>query len=1071
MALIPNSSLQGIDKATRAFNLLEESIKATSVVHKKLVKDLQFKTSQDFKNLDKEIKQVTLAEKELIQIENEKIKLLKQEEQLLQAKNRTQTQVRKEQERQNKEQERQVKIAKRLRAETKKASSTFERQSKTLKRLTRRFKDVALEEGRTSKNALRLERAMKRVQKRLDGVSTSSRKLKVSLSDSLGSVTSFATGAGAIAGGVLLAGRAISSAVNIVKDFEQAGANLAATLGDLATEDNINKLGEDAKRLGASTAFSATQVRSLQTEFAKLGFNPDAIVNATEATLNLAAATGSDLAEAAAIAGATLGGFGLAADQTQRVTDLMAKSFSISALDINKFKESMKTAAPAARAVGVSVEETTAILGTLAKAGISGSKAGTSLATAFINLNEKGLNLEKGLEKVSASSDKLGTAVDLVGKEAAKAFLVLAEGTEITKGYEESLIDAAGAAKRMADIQLDTLNGSIKILNSSWEGLILSMDDGSGVMSDIAKNVIQDLSKALAIIAGESKEAKKEFSFLGTVLTVIKTSFEVLIGVVKIFLTPLKLMIDGIIFLGEAIVKAARRFEFINKILGGTGGLFTLLTKILNNLPEIVDKVVDRVIKSLTRLVKFDFKGAFSEVTTGISDDIKELLADVKKVEKGGLFTSLLDQIKNVGDKIQKEGKKIGKKLGDSVEDGLAKARRDALAQQNKDFNDLLLQRQSQSVTLAKEVANEEIERLNMSEEFNQKRLDNAVRAIEKETTALIEQSNLRTAILLEKEDLTATQRTKTIEAAEEERRLILNAGQKRITDLTEKAENERLELIKKSDAERKKILQDGFKQAAGFIDKGAEAQRKAHQERLNQFDEEIAASRKLQDSLAEDARRGVADAEENLVFARQKEREATLERIQEVERQKRVEEGLVFLKLLASNAGNSNIKNPVITSIAQFTAARLFISALSGFYDGTDNVGKSLGAPTLPGKDGHVIRVDGSEQIWSGKDVADMNNKSREEIKDLAHLGEQYKLGRLNDVSKKHKELHIASSYMSNDKMLGKMDELIESNNNAYKKIKQTNWSLDALGRLVKEHQDERGRKNIDTYEEGGIF
>jgi len=304
-------------------------------------------------------------------------------------------------------------------------------------------------------------------------------------------------------------GQLFSNATKIFKDFEQANANLASVLG--TTVDKISTLTEDAKRLGAATAFSATEVAKLQTEFAKLGFTEEQILNATEATLDLAAATGSDLAQAAAIAGATLGGFGLDAKETQKVVDVMAKSFSTSALDIEKFRESMKFAAPAAKAVGVSVEETTALLGTLANAGISGSLAGTGLAKTFTMLNKEGLTLQEGLEQVANSQNKLQTATDLVGQTAAKSFLVLAEGTETTKALKTGLENAGGAAKRMADTQLDTLEGKTKILNSAFEGLVLSLTSGDSAFSSIAKGIVEATTSLLGFLT--VSEDANEVSF------------------------------------------------------------------------------------------------------------------------------------------------------------------------------------------------------------------------------------------------------------------------------------------------------------------------------------------------------------------------------------------------------------------------------------------------------------------------------------------------------------------------------------------------------------------------------
>ena len=189
----------------------------------------------------------------------------------------------------------------------------------------------------------------------------------------------------------------------------------------------------------------------------------------------------------------------------------MAKSFSTSALDIEKFKESMKTAAPAASAVGINVEKTTALLGTLANAGISGSMAGNALSKSFIELNKKGLTLEQGLEKVANSENKLGAAVDLVGVNAAKSFLVLAKGTDSIKELEIGLNNAGGAAEKMAKEQLDTLEGSLTILNSAWEGFVLGLLSGDSAFSSISKSIVESTTSLLGFLTASEDATEASF--------------------------------------------------------------------------------------------------------------------------------------------------------------------------------------------------------------------------------------------------------------------------------------------------------------------------------------------------------------------------------------------------------------------------------------------------------------------------------------------------------------------------------------------------------------------------------
>lgn len=283
--------------------------------------------------------------------------------------------------------------------------------------------------------------------------------------------------------------RAISAVVTVGKEFEANISNVAAISG--ATGSELAALEQNAQRLGETTVFTASQVAGLQVEFAKLGFSSKEITGVTKDTLALASATGSDLSVAAAVAGQTLRAFGLDVSETSTVTDTMALSFSRSALDMDKFTNSMTYVAPIAKQVGFSVEETTAILGTLANAGIDGSMAGTSLRKILLELGNENSKLSKkigfsvknsnDLNKALAklSEQGIGTAEmkELVGQRAISAFNILMEGTETTSELTTALKDSGGAAQEMADVQLDNLQGQMTLLNSATEGLGIALFD------------------------------------------------------------------------------------------------------------------------------------------------------------------------------------------------------------------------------------------------------------------------------------------------------------------------------------------------------------------------------------------------------------------------------------------------------------------------------------------------------------------------------------------------------------------------------------------------------------------
>ena len=335
----------------------------------------------------------------------------------------------------------------------------------------------------------------------------------------LGKTLAFAFGARAVLAG-------IGNVVNIFKDFEQSQANLAAVLG--VSRDEMAALTQQAKDLGASTAFTASEVAGLQRELAKLGFTQEEILNATGAILDLAAAAGAELPRAAEVAGATVRALGLDASETRRVVDVMAKSFSSSALTLEKFATAMATVGPIAKVAGLSIERTTALLGTLADRGLDASTSGTSLRNIFLELSKQGLTFEEAMNKINNATDKSVVALDLFGKRGATSAIILAENADAAANLEEKLNDAGGAAKRMADEQLDTLTGDTIKLTSAWEGFILSLEDGEGGLATSIRSLVQFTTAVLqaGTALGRSTEQLQDVLIRESVTERIKAIFD-----------------------------------------------------------------------------------------------------------------------------------------------------------------------------------------------------------------------------------------------------------------------------------------------------------------------------------------------------------------------------------------------------------------------------------------------------------------------------------------------------------------------------------------------------------------
>jgi len=363
-----------------------------------------------------------------------------------------------------------------------------------------------------TKSVKKVDKALKTTEKQAKqtsgAMSSAFNALPASIQGAIGQVKNLGTSFKALAvGGGVAAIAAIGSlfvtATKKGAEFAQALSGLEAVLG--ASDSEMNKLSNSAKELGASTQFTSKQVVELQTEFAKLGFSTKEILASTKATLDLAASLDVGLGEAAMIAGSTLRAFGLEAEETQRVVDVMAASTSKSALDYDALRESLKLVAPTSRALNVDIEETTALLATLADNGLKGSVAGTGLSKTFIELNKKGIPLNEALERVANSSNSLNEAIDLVGVVGSKSLLTLANNAPKIDVLTESFRNSQGAAQRLAETRLDNLAGDTTKLGSAWEGFLLSIEDGEGIFNSIARGIVQATTSLLNFITPTEK--------------------------------------------------------------------------------------------------------------------------------------------------------------------------------------------------------------------------------------------------------------------------------------------------------------------------------------------------------------------------------------------------------------------------------------------------------------------------------------------------------------------------------------------------------------------------------------
>jgi len=313
---------------------------------------------------------------------------------------------------------------------------------------------------------------------------------------------------GKMAAGVLAAVAAfrqinevIGSSIKSFRDFEFQMAKTRAVTN--ASNKDFNLLSSSAQKLGRSTFFTAQQVAELQTNYGKLGFTTQEILDAQEATLNLAIATDSDLGRATIVAGAAVKGFGLDVKETTRVVDVMTASFAASPLDIEKWQTSMTKVAPIAASANISIEATAAVMGALSEAGHEASIGGTALRQILLKMINPTSELAKEIGFTVNSTDDFLIAVrnlseaqlnnlkvqEIVDDRQVAVFNTIRRGVDDILESEVAYNNASGAAKRMADIIGDTLEGDMKRLTSASEGLKIALVDklGGGIRSVLVR--------------------------------------------------------------------------------------------------------------------------------------------------------------------------------------------------------------------------------------------------------------------------------------------------------------------------------------------------------------------------------------------------------------------------------------------------------------------------------------------------------------------------------------------------------------------------------------------------------
>lgn len=317
-----------------------------------------------------------------------------------------------------------------------------------------------------------------------------------------------------------------TAAVKAGSDFEGAMSKVAAISG--AAESDLDALTDKAKEMGASTKFSATESANAFEYMAMAGWKTTDMLNGIEGIMNLAAASGEDLATTSDIVTDALTAFGLSAQDSTHFADVLAQASSNANTNVGMMGETFKYVAPVAGALGYTAEDTATAIGLMANAGIKGSQAGTALRSMMSRL-------AKPTDEVGAAMDALGIsltnsdgsmkslaeimedlrkgfdglseaqaaemAASLAGQEAMSGLLaIIGASEEDFNKLQSSIYGCDGAAAQMAATMNDNLQGQLTILKSGLEGLGISFYESvQAPLKDIAieaQGMVQQLQDA-----------------------------------------------------------------------------------------------------------------------------------------------------------------------------------------------------------------------------------------------------------------------------------------------------------------------------------------------------------------------------------------------------------------------------------------------------------------------------------------------------------------------------------------------------------------------------------------------
>ena len=339
-------------------------------------------------------------------------------------------------------------------------------------------------------------------------------------------------------------GAAAGAAVKVTSDFDSSMSQVAAISG--ASADEMESLRAKAREMGAQTKFSASEAGDAMSYMAMAGWKADDMIDGIGGTMNLAAASGEDLATTSDILTDGLTAFGMSADEAGRMADIMAAASSNANTNVSMLGESFKYVAPVAGSMGYNVEDVSLALGLMANSGVKASAAGTALRTLMTNLakptdamavamDDLGISLTDGEGNMKSLQEIMGDmrgsfanltedqkasyAATIAGKEGMSGLLAIVNASEDDYNKLAGAIENSnGAAEKMATIMQDNLEGQWTILKSQLEELGISVGE---ILMPSIRGTVEQIQKFVDWLNSLSPAGKKAAVGIGAAVAAI----------------------------------------------------------------------------------------------------------------------------------------------------------------------------------------------------------------------------------------------------------------------------------------------------------------------------------------------------------------------------------------------------------------------------------------------------------------------------------------------------------------------------------------------------------------------